>query len=57
MEFEKNTLLCSKNSQILHAARLEHYEQFTQLCRHPILNKIRVKIPGKDSPFEILMDF
>jgi hypothetical protein len=38
-------------------ARLGHCEQFSQLCRHPIPNKIRVKIPGIDSPFETLMNF
>jgi hypothetical protein len=54
---KKNALLCSKKSQILHAARLGHYKQFSQLCRHLNLNRIRVKILGKDSPFETLMNF
>jgi hypothetical protein len=57
LKFEKNALLCSKNSQIVHAARLGHYDQFSQLFRHPNLNRIRVKIPGIDSPFENLMNF
>jgi hypothetical protein len=44
---------CSfKNSQFLHVARLGHYEQFSQLCRHPILNRIRVKNTRTDSTFE-----
>jgi hypothetical protein len=45
-----------KNFQILHAARLGHYEQFSQLCRDPNLHTIRVKNPGTDSPFESLMN-
>jgi hypothetical protein len=57
LKFEKNALLCSKNSQIVHAARMGHYDQFSQLFRHPNLNRIRVKIPGIDSPFENLMNF
>jgi hypothetical protein len=57
LKIEKNVLICSKNSQILQEPRLGHYEQFSQLCRYPNLNTIRVKIPGTDSPFEILMNF
>jgi hypothetical protein len=53
LEFEKECLTYSKNSRILHAARLLHYELFSKLCQHLILNKFRVKIPGTDSPFEI----
>jgi hypothetical protein len=48
---------CSKNSHILHAYRQGHYKQFSLLCLYPILNEIRVKIPGIDSPFESLMNF
>jgi hypothetical protein len=40
------------NSQFLYVARLGHYEQFSQLCLHPILNRIRVKNPKTDSKFE-----
>jgi hypothetical protein len=40
-----DTLPCCKNSQFLHVARFGHYEQFSQLCRYPILNRIRVKHP------------
>jgi hypothetical protein len=36
---------------------LGYYEQFSELCRHPILNGIRVKNPGTDSSFESLMNF
>jgi hypothetical protein len=54
LKFEKE---CLTLLQILHAARLGNYEQFSQLCQHPNLNKIRVKISGTDSPFEILMNF
>jgi hypothetical protein len=42
---------------ILHAARLGHYEQVSQLCQHPIQHRIRVKNPGIDSAFEYLMNF
>jgi hypothetical protein len=54
---KQDALAYSKNSQILYSARLGHCEQFSQLFLHPILNKIRVKIPGTDSPFESLMNF
>jgi hypothetical protein len=47
----------AKNSQILHAAVLGHYEEFSQLCRHPIHNRIGVKNPRIDPPFEFLMIF
>jgi hypothetical protein len=52
-----DVLPCSKNSQFLHVARLGHYEQFSQLCRHPVLKRIGVKNPGTDSTFESLMSF
>jgi hypothetical protein len=52
-----DALPCSNNSQFLHVARLGHYEQFSKLCRHPILNRIRVKNLGTDSTFESLMNF
>jgi hypothetical protein len=52
-----DALPCSKNSQFLYVARLGYYEQFSKLCRHPILNEIRVKNRGTDSTFEYLMNF
>jgi hypothetical protein len=52
-----DVLLCSKNSQFLHAARLRHCEKFAQLCLHPILNRIRVENPRTDLTFESLMNF
>jgi hypothetical protein len=33
-----------KNTQILHVGILGYYEHFSQLCRHPNLNRIRVRI-------------
>jgi hypothetical protein len=33
-----------------------HCEQFSELCRHPNLHRIRDKNPGTDSPFESLMN-
>jgi hypothetical protein len=57
MEIEKECLTMLQKFQISHAARLGHYEQFSQLCRHQILNRIRVKNPGTDPPFESLMNF
>jgi hypothetical protein len=41
----------------LHARSFGYYEHFSQLCQHPNLSRIRVKIPGTDSPFETLMNF
>jgi hypothetical protein len=52
-----DTLPCSNNSQYFHVARLGYYEQFYQLCQHPIPNRIRVKNPVTDSAFECLMNF
>jgi hypothetical protein len=52
-----DAITCSQNFQFLHVARTGYYEQFSQLCRHPILNRIRVKNPGTDSTFEFLMNF
>jgi hypothetical protein len=57
MEIEKECLTMLQKFQISHAARLGHYEQFSQLCRHQILNGIRVKNPRTDPPFESLMNF
>jgi hypothetical protein len=51
-----DALPCSKNSQILDAARLGHYEQFSLLSRHRSLQRIRVKNHQTDSPFESLMN-
>jgi hypothetical protein len=56
-KLKMDVLTCSKNSQFLHVAILGHYEQFCQLCRHPIMNRIRVKNPGTDSTFESLINF
>jgi hypothetical protein len=50
-------LHCSKKFQCLHVAGLGDYEQFSQLCRHPILYINRAKNPGPDSTFESLMNF
>jgi hypothetical protein len=50
-------LCCSKNYEFLHVTRLGYDEQFSQLCRYPIPNKIRAKSPGLDSTFESLIDF
>jgi hypothetical protein len=52
-----DVLPCSKNFQFLHAAILKYYEQFSQLCRHPILYRIRVKNSGTDSIIEYLLNF
>jgi hypothetical protein len=57
MEIKNGCLTYSKKSQFLHVATLGYYEQFSQLCRLPILNRIRVKNPGTDSTFESLMNF
>jgi hypothetical protein len=38
-------------------ANLGYYEQYSQMCRHPIPNRIRAKNPGTDSTFESLMNF
>jgi hypothetical protein len=57
LKIENRCLSCSKNSQILHVTRLGYYEELFQLCRHPILNRIRVKNLGTDSTFESLMNF
>jgi hypothetical protein len=56
-KLKMDALPYSKNFQFLHVARLGHYEQFSQLCRHPILNRIRVKNPRTDSTFESFMNF
>jgi hypothetical protein len=45
-KLKMDALPCSKNSQILHAARLEHYEQLYQLFQHPNI-----------SQFEFLLNF
>jgi hypothetical protein len=57
MEIENGCLTELRNSQFLHVARLGHYEQFSQLCRHPIINRMRVKNPGTGTTFESLMNF
>jgi hypothetical protein len=50
-------LSCYKNSQFLHADHLGYYEQFPQLCQHPIPNINRAKNRRSDSKFESLMNF
>jgi hypothetical protein len=42
-KLKMDALRCCKSSQNLHATRLGHYEQPSQLCRHPNLNRCRVK--------------
>jgi hypothetical protein len=37
--------------------KLGHFEQFSQLCQWPMLNRIRVKNPRTDSTFGSLMNF
>jgi hypothetical protein len=56
-KLKMDALPYSKNSQFLHVARLGYCKQFSQLCRHLILNRIRVKNPGTDLTFESLMNF
>jgi hypothetical protein len=41
----------------LHVASLGYYEQCSQLCRHPIPNRIIAKNPETDSTFKSLMNF
>jgi hypothetical protein len=57
LEVENGCLTVLQKFPILDAARLQYYEQFSQLCRHPILNRIRVKNSGMDSTFESLLNF
>jgi hypothetical protein len=56
-KLKMDALLYSNNFQLLHVARLGYCEQFSQLCRHRVLTRIRVKNPGTDSTFESLMNF
>jgi hypothetical protein len=56
-KLKMDALPYSRNSHFLHVARVGYYEQFSRLCQHPILNKIRDKNPGIDSTFESLMNF
>jgi hypothetical protein len=56
LKLKIDTLTFSKNSQILYADTEGNYEQFSQLCQHPNLHRIRVKNPRTDSPFESLMN-
>jgi hypothetical protein len=46
-----------KIPNFLHGAGLGYYEQFSQLCRHPIPNINRAKNPRSDSTFGSLMNF
>jgi hypothetical protein len=57
MEIENGCLTFFQKFPIFLVAGLGHYEQFSQLCQHPILNIIRVKNPGTDSAFESLKNF
>jgi hypothetical protein len=56
-KLKMDALSYSKNFQFLYVASLGYYEQFPQLCRHPIPNQNRAKNPGSDSTFESLMNF
>jgi hypothetical protein len=56
-KFKMDAVPYSTNCQFFHVARFTHYEQFSQLCRHLILNRIRVKNPRTDSTFESLKNF
>jgi hypothetical protein len=47
-KFKMDAVPYSTNCQFFHVARFTHYEQFSQLCRHLILNRIRVKNPRTD---------
>jgi hypothetical protein len=49
-----DTFCCSKNSQILYAARLEVSKQLSLLCWLQIPNIIHVKNPGTDSNLNLL---
>jgi hypothetical protein len=51
------TLSCFKNSQFLHAARRQYWQQLAQLFRLYIPNRNKVKNPVTDSLFEYLMNF
>jgi hypothetical protein len=57
LKLKMDALHCSKNSEILHAARTGHYEQLSQLCPHTNINRCRVKIPGTDSQFDFFCEF
>jgi hypothetical protein len=46
-----------KNSQFLHAARQQYWEQHSQLWRLQISNRSKVKNPVTDSVFESLLNF
>jgi hypothetical protein len=56
-KIKMDILPCFKNSEFLHVAWAGYYKQFSQLCRHQILNTNRVKNPVTDSTFEFLMNF
>jgi hypothetical protein len=57
LEIENGCLTVLQKFPIFACSYIGYYEQFSQLCRHPILNRIRVKNPGIDSTFESLMNF
>jgi hypothetical protein len=48
---------CSKNSQFLHVAHLGCYQQFSELCGHPIPKINGAKNHRSYSTFESLMNF
>jgi hypothetical protein len=56
-KLKMDALPYSKNFQFLHGARFVQYEQCSQLCQHPIRNRIRVKNLGTYLTFESLMNF
>jgi hypothetical protein len=57
LKIKVNALPCTTNSQFLHVASLGYYEKISQLHRHEIPNRNRVKNPGTDSTFECLRNF
>jgi hypothetical protein len=57
LEIENGCLTLLQKFPILHVARLGHDKQYSQLCRHPIPNAIRVKNARTNLTFESLMNF
>jgi hypothetical protein len=56
-KIEMDVLYFCKNSQFLHAASRQYWEQLSQLCRLQIPNIKKVKNPVIDLVFEYLMNF
>jgi hypothetical protein len=57
LKTKMGVLSYSKNSQFLHAASRQYWEQLAQLCQLQIPNRNKVKNPVTDSVFESLMNF